>query len=854
MKLLDKLTYKNLLLNKKRSIVTIIGIILSVALLTAVSAMVASFKFSFINYEKKINGNYHYSFKNVSKDDLSIFKNNRNIENFYVTKELGYAKINSKNEYKPYSYIMEMDSDALNNLGVILEEGTLPKSSNEILIPEHLKTNGRVDLKVNDYITLEVGERVSDNIKLEQTNPFDEKNKEEIINTVTKTYKIVGIIRRPAFENFTAPGYTFISYLEKENEDDNYIVFARYNKKGLKNHPKTTADILGVDPLIFEKGSGLYPEYQEKYDKEMAKAKFNVSSNTYLIIMETMAFNDNTLKALFLLATIIIIIIITTSVFCIKNSISISITERIKQYGMLKSIGATSNQIKKNVYYEVFLLGIIGIPLGIIFGLFAAFILIIVVQKLVEMSFVVDDFLVFKVSISSIIIAIILSILTLYLSSIKSAKISSKTSPINAIRNSSNIKLKKNKLKTPNFINKLFGLGGVISYKNIKRNKRKYRPTVISIIVCVAIYISLSYFVNTAFSTVKMEHGERNYNILLTTSYENEKEIKETLSLDTINRYSKVRYYQGIKDVKYSKDYLNYNDAVWEQTLKNNVYPVISLGEKEYQSYLNKLHLSYFDSKDKVILINNIIQTVYKNNKNINVNYNALDYKENDLVTATNNKTYEIVKVTNIRPLGFESRYNSPYFIVSDEVMDTLKSDSNVSIFIKSSNANKTQDDIEKIFNYKYYSLDNLDHDAELVNRLYTLIAIFLYGFIIVIALIGVTNIFNTLTTSIELRKNEFAILKSIGMTSKEFNKMIFLESFFFCFKSLIIGIPIGICLSYLIYLSFNQEIMFSFDVPYKGITISIVLVFVLIFTLMKYSVTKANNSNIIDTIRNENI
>ena len=475
MKLLDKLTYKNLLLNKKRSIVTIIGIILSVALLTAVSTMVASFKFSFIDYEKKINGNYHYSFKNVSKDDLSIFKNNRNIENFYVTKELGYAKINSKNEYKPYSYIMEMDSDALNNLGVILEEGTLPKNSDEILIPEHLKTNGRVDLKVNDYITLEVGERVSDNIKLEQNNPYDEENKEEIINTVTKKYKIVGIIRRPAFENFTAPGYTFISYLEKGTENDNYTVFARYNKKGLKNHTKTTADILGVDPLIFEKGNGLYPEYQEKYDKEMAKAKFNVSSNTYLIIMETMAFGDNTLRALFLLATIIIIIIITTSVFCIKNSISISITERIKQYGMLKSIGATSNQIKKNVYYEVFLLGIIGIPLGIIFGLLAAFILIIVVQKLVGMSFVVDDFLVFKVSISSIIIAIILSILTLYLSSIKSAKISSKTSPINAIRNSSNIKLKKNKLKTPNFINKLFGLGGVISYKNIKRNKRNIK-------------------------------------------------------------------------------------------------------------------------------------------------------------------------------------------------------------------------------------------------------------------------------------------------------------------------------------------------------------------------------------------
>ena len=854
MKLLDKLTYKNLLLNKKRSIVTIIGIILSVALITAVSTMVASFKYSFIDYEKKILGDYHYSFKNVSKNDLSIFKSNRKIESFYVIKELGYAKINSKNEYKPYSYIMEMDFDALNNLGVILEEGTLPKSSNEILIPEHLKTNGRLDLKVNDYITLEVGERVSDNIKLEQNNPFNEENKEEIINTVSKTYKIVGIIRRPAFEDFSAPGYTFISYLEKGNENDNYIVFARYNKNGLKNHFKTTADILGIDPLIFEKGSMLYPEYQDKYNEEMAKARFDVSNNAYLIKMETMAFSDNTLKALFLLATIIIIVIITTSVFCIKNSISISVTERIKQYGMLRSIGATSKQIKKNVYYEAFLLGIIGIPLGIILGLFAAFILIIVVQKLIGMSFVVDDFLVFKVSISSIIIAILLSVLTLYLSSIKSAKISSKTSLINAIRNSSNIKFKKNKLKTSKLINKLFGIGGVISSKNIKRNNKKYRPTVISIIVCVSIYIALSYFVNTAFSTVKMEYGEYNYNILLTTSYENKKEIKETLSLDTINRYSKVRYYQGIKNVKYTNNYLNYNDDVWAETLKNNIFPVISLGKEEYQRYLKKLNLSYLDSKDKVILINNIIQTIYKNNKSINVNYDALDYKENDLVTATNNKTYEIVKVTNVRPLGFESRYNCPYFVVSDEVMDTLASDSNVDIFIKSSNANKLQDDIEKIFNYKSYSLDNIDRDAEIINRLYTLIAIFLYGFIIVIALIGVTNIFNTLTTSIELRKNEFAILKSIGMTSKEFNKMIFLESFFFCFKSLIIGLPIGIGLSYLLYLSFNQEIQFSYVLPYKGLIVSVILVFILIFTLMKYSVSKVNNSNIIETIRNENI
>ena len=140
------------------------------------------------------------------------------------------------------------------------------------------------------------------------------------------------------------------------------------------------------------------------------------------------------------------------------------------------------------------------------------------------------------------------------------------------------------------------------------------------------------------------------------------------------------------------------------------------------------------------------------------------------------------------------------------------------------------------------------------MNDLYLIIAIFLYGFIIVIALIGVTNIFNTITTNIELRKGEFAMLKSVGMTNHEFNRMIFLESFFYCIKSLLIGLPIGIIISYTIYNVLIGQMELKYVLPYKGIIISICVVFVLIFTLMKYSVSKTKSNNIIETIRNENI
>lgn len=152
------------------------------------------------------------------------------------------------------------------------------------------------------------------------------------------------------------------------------------------------------------------------------------------------------------------------------------------------------------------------------------------------------------------------------------------------------------------------------------------------------------------------------------------------------------------------------------------------------------------------------------------------------------------------------------------------------------------------------YYLQNVSESAKMMNNLFTLVAIFLYGFIIVISLIGITNIFNTITTNMNLRKREFATLKSVGMTSKEFKKMIRLESVFIGAKSLFFGIPIGLGISYLIYNFMEKESGFVFKFPIVAIIISIVVVYLLITILMRYSMNKINKENTIETIRNENI
>lgn len=861
MNILKNITYKNLQLNKRRNIVTIIGIILSVALITALSSLVVSFKESIINLEKHINGDFHYSFDGVQSNDLSIFENNRSIENFYKVGTLGYAKINTENEYKPYAYVMTIDKNDFDSVGIELTDGELPKNNNEIIIPRHLRNNGKVDLKVGDTITLEVGSRMSEGYALGQNNPYEETNNETIENTVSVTYKVVGIFERPstALEPFSSPGYTFIT--TNASGVKNYTVFARYTKDGLKNQYKVTAGILGVDASLLKKNI-LEFNYKEVYEKEPEKSKYTFDVNRYLIMLETNAYGDSSMKALLVLSTIVTVIIIVTSVYCIKNSFNISITEKTKEYGILKSVGATTSQIKKSVYYEAFLLGCVGIPIGVISGVFASFILIHVVNFFIRSMFVGNEYLIFKISYLSILISIILSIVTIFMSSKKGAKIASKTSPMVLIRGNNDILVNSKKLKTPKYINKLFGIGGVVSYKNIKRNKKKYRTTIVSIVMSVSVYIALSYFVNTAFDVVKMVKGDYTYNLVY-TSYTKDYNLNYNNVLnfskhDTVKKYSVVRTSTITGNFKASKDFKKYNAYMSEEKPILNSVTFISVGKEEYLRYISKLGLNYNSVKDKGILIDNNIG--YDTKKKLEVSYNMTDNKKGDIINFTSmkeDKTFdmELASVTNIRPFGYENNYGSLVMVVSDEYMEKLDKLESVSLYVESKDPDKLQSDIDKMCkDTEECYVNNVDATVKQMKSIYTVIAIFLYGFIIVISLIGITNIFNTITTNMTLRKREFATLKSIGMTSNEFNRMIFLESFFYIFKSLLIGIPIGVLLSYLIFKGFTNQVLFSYKVPFKGIIVSIAIVCLLIVWLNNYSSKKANKGNVIETIRNENI
>lgn len=868
MNLLNKLTVTNLKLNKKRTTVTIIGIILATALITAVSGMVTSFQATLIKHSKKSDGNYHYEYVDVPKEDLKYIENNRNIESYYMTQNIGYAKLEKgQNEWKPYLHLMAYDGRALENSSIKLIEGRMPQNDNEIIISEHISTNGKVTYKVGDKLKLEIGNRISEDYPLNQYNDYEKDEKIQV--QFTKTYEVVGIIERPNryIEPYSAPGYSIITYLNHDHIQEKANIYTLYTKKGLNNRNEVTANIIGVSADILKKMEK--EPLTENELKQLEEAKYQVQGNDSLLRWEALELSAENLSMIYSLAAIVIVIIIITSVFCIRNSFAISITEKMKQYGMLASIGATSKQIKKNVFYEAFILAIIAIPLGIASGTLAVFILLKLIGIILKDSLNGLEF-VFQVSWIAIIIAVVLSLITIFLSARKSAKRAGKVSPIEAIRSNEDIKIKSKKLKSPKIIKKMFGIGGEIAYKNLKRNKKKYRTTVISIVVSVSIFIAMSCFMGYAFKTSSIYYTEKEYNLVVYQSNEEKGYdlLKQASTLEGIEKFSlQKRIELATKEIKYSQK----AREIYEPIEEENNQPteigidIVTLGKEEYARYIKDLGLNYEKVKDKVILIDDaMIYVTEEDGKGVYQKFNALEYQLGDKVKATyrnkEDKSHkeielEIAKKTDKRPMGLESVYtDSGFWIVSEEwLQKNLNGNySRAALYIKCNNANQVEDNIKNLS--KDLAINNYDEMVKQQNAMWLVIAIFLYGFIAVISLIGITNIFNTITTNMNLRSKEFANLKSIGMTKKEFNKMIRLESIFYGTKSLLIGIPIGIGLSYGIYKAFAESAEMGFLFPTSGVIISIIAVFILIAGIMKYSLNKINKQNIIETIRKDNI
>lgn len=884
MKLLNKLTLKNLRLNKVRTIVTIVGIMLSAALITVVSGMALSGRQTMIDAQMVYGGNYDVALDIIDNSVIETARNNRNVKNAFYKERLGYARTkNADGEICDYSVLAMSENTYGNCFKIDLIKGKFPTNSGEAVVTKAFKTQDGKDVKIGDKITLDVGVLTD-----KDGNVLDEEgihnllqkdfNKCSIIDTVKRTYTVTGIIERPKTSELYDPSnFSMIYTVSDEKAPIEAIRTKHMNKLYIAYTPQSegdylqnTADILGfkADDMSNVISDEIPPEDQQT--SGINAYEFN----SILLSMKGYGSNDATNTVIFSLAVIIIIIVMLASVFVIRNSFAISITEKTSMYGMLASVGATKRQIRRNVLFEGFILGLIGIPLGILLGLGVNAILITILNS------VLGDMLngakfVFVTPTIPIICAIVLSAVTIFCSSFFIALRASRIPPLVAIRGNKDIKVKNNKpYRTSKLTKKLFGVGGEIASKSLKRSRKKYRTTVISIVVSVAMFIAVSAFMDYGMTYTEHYYGKPDYSYMVSGI--------DTKQAQTIEKMPEIENYLtvGLQYGHVSAD-VPVNEC-GENFLYDNADGTKSFGaeflEFEHDTFVQicrELELDYNKVKGGVLVYSQVTpDNSESGNSSKPMKLFGKTAPTKFIVYGNDDNGNELIagklKVSSVfdeipksadSVIGEGTIFGQGLIIGEQGVISPQLGEHgcDITLYANTSNHTSLTNRIESMSgtgdSESYISIFDYEENVRQFNAVMLIVGIFVYGFIGVISLIGLTNIFNTISTNMQLRSKEFASLKSIGMTKKEFNRMIRLESLMYGIKSLLIGIPLGVLGVFAIFSAFSRgNVPMSFVFPWKAILISIAVVFVAVWLIMKYSISKVNKQNIIETIRNDNI
>ena len=867
MNLYTALTLRYLKENKKRTIVTIIGIILSTALICGIGNIYNSLMDYQVRETVENNGDFHATIYDVQKKDLSKVTKNAGISKYAYSENLDFGKYNDE------KFLLQMksyDKGAFEGYQISLKEGNMPTNNKEIVISED--SSILKEKKIGDTITLNVGKRVTKDGDDLTGYWMDED--EKLIDTHKEEYKIVGIINKPGFE-YGKQITTAISYLDINTVGDKESV----NVSISANKPK---EIYSIAAVICEnlglKTEKLYGEEDSYYyNNDNNIYHENLEFNEHLLRLLSASAYDNINGGIDKIIILVTSLVIICTIATVYNAFSISISERKKQFGILNSIGATKSQTTKLVLMEAFLVSVIGIPLGLLAGTFAIDIVFKIIGSLYGSSMIGELGLRVVYSPMVIILSAIIVIITILISAILPARQAAKISPLEAIKNSSNLKI--GKVKDSKIVRALFKAEGVLAYKNLRRNKKKFRITLFSLIISVVIFISFSGFMNLFINAQKVNYGQQNYDLNLSSSSEmDEKSLEELKNIDGVDRvvatndYGMGIYIPENKINKENEDLINDSGYFSMETVDNKtVYDIPNCTTKLPGDFeVSKINLKEgsFDKKD-AIKENGVIlvRKSYYEEPGKKYELELTNYKVGDTVTAYTVEydgekeirkeiDIKIMGITDDIPIGnYQYNYMGLDFITYDEVGKKFGLDaSTTGLYINTNGEEDARNTVKDIANQYVYDVTDKMEEIKSMEDTLMVMQIFVYGFVTVISLVSITNIVNTISTNINLRKRELAIIKSIGVTPGGFNKMIYLESLLYGALALIYGIPLGIGLVLLMNGILGDVIQFGFVLPYTAIIICIIGIFVITFISAYIPMKKINKENIIENIRQESI
>ncbi len=842
MNIFNKVALQGLKKNRTRTLVTIVGVVLSAAMITAV----ATFGTSLLNYLTNGSiakyGDWHVEFVDVDSSFAAKQASNDKVANTAEFENIGYAMLDgAKSPEKPYLFISGFNGETFDTLPITLISGRLPENSSEVLVPSHIAAKAGVKISVGDTLTLAVGNREADGETLTQHDSYHTGD-ETLVPTAEKTYTVVGICDRPGFEEHSAPGYTLITKADTADQADSFSVFVT-----LKN-----------------------PRQVRAYASSAAGSQAYVLNDD---VLRFMGASDNKLfnTLLYTVGGILAAIIMVGSIFLIYNSFNISLNERTHQFGILMSVGATAKQLRNSVLFEGLCIGAIGIPIGVLVGIGSIELILPIVASNFSTIMSSTVPLTLSVSVPALVVAAAVSLITILISAYIPAKKAVATPVMECIRQTGEIKTESKAVKTSKLAQRIYGLEGTLALKNFRRNKKRYRSVVLSLTLSVVLFVSGSAFGSTLKQFAKEHTVEMDGDILFSTQDMEENELFQL--------YDKLKTADGVYKSTYQadltypcmtsdlpSDFVNtYRESAGDKSTGKTLelpLDVQFIEDDIYYDFIEGLGLptaEYTGQDAKVLIVgmNTIKHTTYFTNQSMDFTLTSASGKQAKTIRATFVDTY---------PLDILPKDSTPayfFLVVAPYQMkpqfDTLGVPAKFGLTFWSENPAQSMAQIQSIITEagvtSDYTLQNLSTTVDLFRSITFVVDVFTYVFIIMLSLIAVANVFNTISTNIRLRRRELAMLRSVGMSDRDFNKMMNFECAFYGIRTLLFGVPIAGFLSWLIYkvVVFEEKLdNFAFAFPWSSMIISVLGVFLVVFITMLYATSKIRKENIIDALRDD--
>lgn len=711
-------------------------------------------------------------------------------------------------------------------------QGKLPANENEIVVTREFLDKNGLSWQIGDTVRVELGRRIV-------------KDTTGALQQITGSYAV-----GETFESGGPASYTLVGIAEKSNFPSGSAVLFR----GLSQAEQSGGDVyltaktLDKNTLDVLKNALTKAGIAPDYTLHVELFRYNY------VILE----NDATMATLLSFSSVIMAIIIIASVMLIYNAFGISVSERSRYLGMLASVGATKAQKRRSVYFEGAVLGAFGIPLGFLAGIGGMAVTFRVLDPVFAKSGLNYENTSFTLSFPWWIIPVIalLSIITIAISAYIPARRASRTTPIDALRQNTDVRVKAKKLRSPIFIRKIFGYEGELAYKNMKRNGRKSRIITSSLALSIVLFLSVYSFCDM-FSEVTRLSAQNPYQVYAYVDLQDTDRFREEVSaLGNFDKMYSVNATYGMGLTTAKDNFVNGYDRMFSSEEGGFPLYLCYVDDNDFNAMCeeNGINPQPFYKGDSMVVMNcmehtssaakifsdSIIGTTFSSTKDAN-----------DPLTG-----YTVGALVPYRDTSYVYNLAAPVYVMAFAPVSAANLTGGYMIGFETTQHEAFSEDVQDILengNYADSGVMDMVSSIEMMNSTTLIMQVFLYGFITLMALISVANIFNTVSTSIDLRRKEFAMLKSVGVTPKGFNRMLRFESLFYGLKALIFGLPLGLLCSY-----FMQQILVagSFDIAfypdwrvYLGVTLA---VFLIVGMSMWYATSKVKKDTIVETLKTE--